>query len=118
MGWCVRGGDPSVGRRGYAHHVLNHQWVRIGGVLCVRSGGHRVVGGRDDGLEPKVGVGPGGRSIATGLGRKPVGGCYSAEMQRPATRSTTHDPILSYPILVCGISPWGHATLAGLGRWD
>ena len=39
----------------------------------------------------------GGRSIATGLGRKPVGGCYSAEMRRPAIRSTAHDPILSYP---------------------
>ena len=60
------------------------------------SRGHRVVGGRDDGLEPK-GVGPGGRSIATGLGRKPVGGCYSAEMWRPAIRSTAHDAILFYP---------------------
>ena len=37
-------------------------------------------------------VGPGGRSIATGLGTKPVGGCYSAEMRRPAIRSTAHDP--------------------------
>ena len=36
MGWCVRGGDPSVGWRGCAPHVLNHQWVRVGGVLCVR----------------------------------------------------------------------------------
>ena len=60
------------------------------------SRGHRVVGGKDDGLELKGGVGPGGRSIATGLGKKPVGGCYSAEMQRPAIRSTAHDPILSY----------------------
>ena len=37
----------------------------------------------------------GGGSLATGLGRKPVGGCYSAEMRRPAIRSTVHDPILS-----------------------
>ena len=65
-----------------------------------KSRGHRVVGGRDDGLEPKGGgggggggVGPGGRSIATGLGRNPVGGCYSAEMRRPAIRSTAHDPM-------------------------
>ena len=62
--------------------------------------GHMVVGGRDDGLEPKGGggrgVGPGGRSIATGLGRKPVGGCYSAEMRRPAIRSTAHGPIHIY----------------------
>ena len=36
MGWCVRGGDPSVGWRGCAPHVLNHQWVWVGGVLCVR----------------------------------------------------------------------------------
>ena len=26
-----------------------------------------------------------------------MGGCYSAEMRRPAIRSTAHDPILSYP---------------------
>ena len=39
--------------------------------------------------------GPGGRSIATGLGRKPVGGCDSAEMRRPAIRSTAHVPILA-----------------------
>ena len=56
------------------------------------SRGRRVVGGRDDELEPKGGVGPGGRSIATGLGRKPVGGCYSAEMRRPAIRSAAHEP--------------------------
>ena len=37
-----------------------------------------------------------GRSIATGLSRNPVGGCYSAEMRRPASRSTAHDP--TYPI--------------------
>ena len=43
------------------------------------------------------GGGGGGKSIATGLGREPVGGCYSAEMRRPAIRSTAHDPILSYP---------------------
>ena len=55
------------------------------------SRGHRVVGGRDDGLEPKGGGG-GRRSIATGSGRKPVGGCYSAEIRRPAIRSTAHDP--------------------------
>ena len=59
------------------------------------SRGPRVVGGRDDGLEPKEGGGAWGRSIAIGLGRKPVGGCYSAEMRRPAIRSTEHDPILS-----------------------
>ena len=48
-----------------------------------------------DGLEPKGGGRARGRSIATGLGRKPVGGCYSAEMRRPAIRSTahTHAPI-------------------------
>ena len=77
------------------------------------SRGHRVVGGRDDGLEPKGGGGGGrawGRSIATGLGRKPVGGCYSAEMRRPAIRSTAHDPILGLP--------WGHTTLAGSGWLD
>ena len=62
--------------------------------------GHRVVGGRDDGLEPKGGVGPGGRSITTGLGRKPEGGCYSAEMRRPAIRSTAHDPC---PIRLNGV---------------
>ena len=56
--------------------------------------GHRVVGGRDDGLEPKGRVGPGGRSIATGLGRKPLEGCNSAEMRRPAIRSTAHTPIV------------------------
>ena len=38
-------------------------------------------------------VGPRGRSITTGLGRKPVGGCYSAEMRRPAIRSTAHEPM-------------------------
>ena len=65
------------------------------------SRGHRVVGWRDDGLEPKCGGGVWGRSIATGLGRKPMGGCYSAEVRRPAIRSTAHDPILSIPILVC-----------------
>ena len=60
--------------------------------------GHRVVGGRDAGLVPKGGggggggVGPVGRSVATGLGRKPVRGCYSAEMRRPAIRTTAHDP--------------------------
>ena len=32
--------------------------------------------------------------VATGLGREPVRGCYSAEMRRPAIRSTAHDPIL------------------------
>ena len=42
------------------------------------------------------GTGPAGRVIATGLGREPVEGCYSAEMGRPAIRSTAHDPILSY----------------------
>ena len=46
------------------------------------------------------GLSPGGRSIATGLRRKPVGGCYGAEMRRPAIRSTAHDLILSYPIPV------------------
>ena len=55
------------------------------------SRGHRVVGGRDDGLEPKGG---GGRAWGEEyLGRKPVGGCYSAEMRRPAIRSTAHDPM-------------------------
>ena len=59
------------------------------------SWGHRVVGGRDDGLEPKGGR-AWGEELATGLGKKPVGGCYSAEMRRPAIRSTAHDPILVY----------------------
>ena len=36
----------------------------------------------------------GGGSIATGLGRKPMGGCYSAEMRRPAIKSTAHETIL------------------------
>ena len=40
------------------------------------------------------GKGGGGGTIATGLGRKPVGGCYSAEMRKPAIRSTAHEPIL------------------------
>ena len=31
---------------------------------------------------------------------KPVGGCDSTEMRRPAIRSTAHDPILSYPMLL------------------
>ena len=73
--------------------------------MCVWGGG----GGGGGALEPKGGGGGvggswgggggggGGGSIATGLGRKPVGGCYSAEMRRPAIRSTAHDPILSYP---------------------
>ena len=34
-----------------------------------------------------------GRSIATGLGRKPVGGYNSAEIRRPVIRSTAHEPI-------------------------
>ena len=42
----------------------------------------------------RKGGGVWGKSIATGLGREPVGGCYSAEMRRPAIRSTAHDPIL------------------------
>ena len=55
-------------------------------------------GGGGDALQPKGGGGGvWGKSIATGLGREPVGGCYSAEMRRPAIRSTAHDPILSYP---------------------
>ena len=45
----------------------------------------------------------GGGSIATGLGRKLVGGCYSAEMRRPAIRSTAHEPIL-----------WGGTEMEGL----
>ena len=40
------------------------------------------------------GKGGGGGTIATGLGRKPVGGCYNAETRRPAIRSTAHEPIL------------------------
>ena len=63
--------------------------------VCVWGGGG---GGGDDALQPKGGGGVWGKSIATGLGREPVGGCcYSAEMRRPAIRSTAHDPILSYP---------------------
>ena len=47
------------------------------------SRGQRVVRGRDDGLEPKrEGGRTWGMSVVTGLGRKPVGGCYSAEMRR------------------------------------
>ena len=57
-----------------------------------RESGHRV--------RTERGVGPGGTSIATGLGRKPVGGCYSAEMARPVISSTAHDPILSYILLL------------------
>ena len=60
-------------------------------------GGGGGGGGGDDALQPKGGGGVWGKSIATGLGREPVGGCYSAEMRRPAIRSTAHDPILSYP---------------------
>ena len=62
--------------------------------VCLGGGG----GGGGDALQPKGGGGGvWGKSIATGLGREPVGGCYSAEMRRPAIRSTAHDPILSYP---------------------
>ena len=46
----------------------------------------------------------GERSIVTGLGRKPVGYCYSVEMRRPAIRSTAHDPTLSYPTYQPGLS--------------
>ena len=72
----------------------------VGGILSM------VVRGRDDGLELKGWVKPGGRSIATGLGRKPVGGCYSAEMRRPAIRSTAHDPILSYLSIYHSLVKW------------
>ena len=179
----MMGGHPSVGWQGCAPHVLNHQWVRVGGVLCVWWGGGGMVGGWGwvggwrvgvwgmgwgggggggvrvgrglvegrgsvkwggdkeswayTGLEDgwwmegargetvndrtsggggrgtkmegvvyrechwKGPEGPcqdeggkgGGGSIATGLGRKPMGGCYSAEM-RPAIRSTAHETIL------------------------
>ena len=37
-----------------------------------------------------------------------MGGCYSAEMRRPAIRSTAHKPILSYSILP--ILSYGRAT--------
>ena len=93
-------------------------------------GGRRETGAygsreRDDGLELKGRwVGPRGRSIATGLGRKPVGGCDSAEMWRPAIRSTAQDPIcvacntgwIGAMGLIYGDTSWGHMT--GLGRWD
>ena len=46
MGGCEGGGGPSVGWRGCAPHVLNHQWVRVGGVICVRQKG---VGGLIEG---------------------------------------------------------------------
>ena len=36
--WLVRGRDPLVVWRGCAPHILNHQWVRVGGVVCVRGG--------------------------------------------------------------------------------
>ena len=36
IGRCVRGGDLSVGWQDCAPHILNHQWVGVGGVLCVR----------------------------------------------------------------------------------
>ena len=67
-------------------------------------GGHRVVAWRDDGLEQKGGwgVGLGGRSITTGLGMKPVRGCDSAQMQRPAIRSTAHSPMF-----LCAYGTWG-----------
>ena len=35
-GLVHEGRDPSVGCRGCAPHIRNHQWVRVGGVLCVR----------------------------------------------------------------------------------
>ena len=85
-----RRGRPWEGPRGHGD-----DWRGVGGG---GSRGHRVVGGRGDGLEPKGGGGGGrawGRSIAIGSGKKPVGGCYSAKMRRPAIRSTAHDPILS-----------------------
>ena len=64
--------------------------------VCVLGGGG---GGGGGGHYNRKGGGGGvwGKSIATGLGREPVGGCYSAEMRRPAIRSTAHYPILSYP---------------------
>ena len=70
---------------------LGGGWGGVGGW------GGGGVGGGGDALQPKGGGGVWGKSIATGLGREPVGGCYSAEMRRPAIRSTAHDPILSYP---------------------
>ena len=60
-------------------------------------GGGGVGGGGTTHYNRKGGGGVWGKSIATGLGREPVVGCYSAEMRRPAIRSTAHDPILSYP---------------------
>ena len=52
-----------------------------------------------------------------------MGGCDSAEVRRPAIRSTAHDPIGACDIgwigamgLIHGGTSWGHATLAGSGR--
>ena len=42
-----------------------------------------------------------GRSIATGIRRKPVGGCDSAEMRRPAIRTTAHACTNSTSCSVC-----------------
>ena len=42
----VREGRRSVsGMTGCAPHILNHQWVSVGGALCVRGGGGGGGGG-------------------------------------------------------------------------
>ena len=68
----MMGGHPSVGWQGCAPHVLNHQWVRVGGVLCVWWGGGGMVGGWGwvGGWQVGVwgmGVGGGGLRVGRGL---------------------------------------------------
>ena len=53
MGWCVRGGDLSVGWWGCAPHVVNHHWVRA--EMCSE---------RDSPLEPFVLSAPGQPELA------------------------------------------------------
>ena len=97
-GWKGEGG-----RREEGHRVV---------CVCVGGGG----GGRRIRTE-RVGVGPGGRSIATGLGRKPVGGCDSAEMRGPAIRSTAHEPNQTFHHMVwpMGGGSRGHGVVGGRG---
>ena len=56
------------------------------------SRGHRVVGGKGPRIRTERGVGPGGRSIATGLRRKPVRGCCkdpAGNAGKPVLRTVT-----------------------------
>ena len=83
-------------------------------MVSVGSGGRGGEGGWDGLGSGGWGWGGGdgcralGERKATGLGRKSVGGCYSAEMRRPVIRSTAHEPILRDWIgVICGGTPWG-----------